>query len=328
MPDTFLWVGTSDSTTTATTGGWNVAANWYKNGVASATLPAAGDYVFFSATTADIAVGPNTNNTSIVYLGSLNFDQSWEGSVPSAGLNIGAAKVNIGYHYGSGSPSGSPRIRLNLSAAPLTTNASHASTIVVFNTSGSSDDLYKEPVRILCSNAASTLEVRKGSVGVATSGPEESATINKVQVGYVDNVASDAAVTVGAGVTVTSFIQTGGANLVQCSPTTVSASAGTLTLVGTGTIASLSVGKDATVYPDGTLTLTAVENSGIIDMMRSSGARAVTGITLYDGATFKADADVVTLPTATSGTATLTLKECRIEDVTLDLGRGPVLRAY
>ena len=325
MSDTFIWVGTADSTTTTTAGGWNVAANWLKNGAASGTLPQAGDWVSFENGTQDIAVGPNTNSSTIVYLGSLSFAQSWTGKTPADGLNVGAAQVNIGQQYGGGSPAGSPRIQLNLTPSPITTNASHSSQITVFNTASASQDANREPVRIVCNNASTRVEVRKGRVGVATNCAGQTAVLSSVAVGPGDG-GSAPYVNVGAGVTLSTYRQNGGQNVLQCAAGTVDVQGGELTIRGSGSVSSLGVSRGGTVYPESTGGVGQLSASGTVDFNRSAAARTVDGVTLYSGSAFKADRAFVTITTGTSQTNNLKLQSCTLADVTLDLGVNPVIR--
>ena len=287
---------------------WNSTNIWV-----SATLPTVGDHVYAENVTTTISTGPSGTND--VLFASLNFDASYIGLCggSTAPLGVMATDVNIGYHYGSGSPAGSGRINLDLSGG---TSHTSAGRITVFATANSPQDDDRDPVRIVTDSTYHTLEVRSGSVGVATNVAGETATLSAVEISFVESVDDDAAVNVGPGVTLSTLKQLGGDNVVQCAATTVDAQAGTLLLVGSGAYTNMHIGRAAKVYPESSGAITQMYVAGEIDMTRSNETRTVTNVALFDGCTFRADWQVVAL---TNG---LDLTQTRLQDCTVELGRN------
>jgi len=272
---TKIWVGT-DSTNE---GDWATAANWSPSGV-----PANADDVYLENSSQDVTEG---FDQSAVALTSLHIALSYTGKIGDDDeyLQIGATTVNIGSHNGPGSPSGSGRIKLDLGTT--------AATVVIYN-SGTSYDSGYPAIRILCNNAATTLEVRKGTVGVAYETGETS-TLLKITEGYVSSVAGDADVFIGSGVTLTTLEKAGGDCVLGCAATTVNHSAGNLTTTGSGAITTLN-NDGGTVISNSTGTIALLDtDGGLVDFTKSAAARTVTTCKLDAGGKLKYDPDVVTM---------------------------------
>jgi len=277
MPDTKIWVGTD----TGNEGDYSVAANWSPSGV-----PVATDNVYFKDSSQDCDGGLDQ---SAVALGSLNIAQSYTGKIgtTSAYLQVGADTVKIGHHFGPGSPTGSGRIKIDLGSVT-------AAAVTVENTSSSPTETTKPPVRLLAANAGTTIEVRKGKATIAFDTGETS-TIDKCTVSYVSHKNTDAEVIIGEGVTLTTFEQTGGDNVLQCAATTVDAEGGSLLTTGSGAITTLNA-KGAKVTPNSTGTITTLDiDGGDVDFLKSAAARTVTNCTLDEPGTLKRDPAVVTI---------------------------------
>jgi len=270
-----IWLG-NDS---GNEGDWSVAANFLPSGV-----PINGDDVYLENSSQDVTAG---FDQSAVTLASLNVDQTYIGKIGDADdyLKIGATKLNIGQHYGPGMPAGSGRIKIDLGSAQ--------SAVVVHNT-GSPADSNKPAVRLKANNASTTIEVRKGSVGVATE-TGETTTVSKIIISYVSQVNSDADVFIGPGVTLTTLDQLGGDGILECAATTVNAKAGTLTITGSGIITTLNA-EGATVISNSTGTITTCNvKGGTADFTKSAAARTVTTLKLEAGGILKYDPGVLTI---------------------------------
>lgn len=268
---TKIWVGTTDD--------WNVAGNWSPAGV-----PVNADDVYIENSTQDIA---STLDQSAVTLDSLNIAQSFTGKIgtTSAYLQIGATIVRIGYHYGPASPAGSGRLKIDLGAA--------AAAVTVYNTGSTPTETNKPCVRLLANHANTTIEVRKGKVGIAFD-TGETTTIASCTVSYVSHKNTDAEVIIGSGVTLTTFEQTGGDNILQCAATTANAEGGSLLTAGSGAITTLNA-KDGDVISNSTGTITTLTITGSnVDLTKSAAARTVTNCTLDEPGSLKVDPGVVT----------------------------------
>ncbi len=125
----------------------------------------------------------------------------------------------------------------------------------------------------------STLEVKKGNVGVAML-TGDTATVATVLCSYLENPQSDVDMKIGSGVTLTTLTQSGGKCELGCAATTVSVSAdGVLTTVGTGTIATLNV--NGKVFPCSTGAITTVNlYAGILDFRPDRSARTVATLNI------------------------------------------------
>jgi len=275
MADTKIWVGTD----TGNEGKFNIAANWLPAGV-----PVSTDHVYFKNSSQDC---DGDLDQSAIDLGSLTIEQSYTGKIgtTSAYLQISATVVKIGQHFGPSSPTGSGRIKLDLGTT--------AGAVTVYNTSSSPTETTKPPVRIIANQANTTIEVRKGKVGIAFD-TGETTTIGSCTVSYIAHQKTDAEVIIGEGVTITTFEQTGGNNVLQCAATTVNAEGGSLLTTGSGAIATLNA-KDGDVTSDSTGTITTLTiTGGDVDFTKSAAARTVTNCTLDGPGSLKFDPAVVT----------------------------------
>jgi len=276
-------IAVSAGTTTSKIGDVSAAGNW--GGGAAAAAPVNGDDIHLEDSNQSMLTGLDQ---SAVALASLNIAKSFTGVIgtASAYLQIGSVAVKIGYQYGPGEASGSGMIKLDLGSVT-------AATVVVFD-AGSSSDSTVPSILLKCANAATTLEVRKGEVGVAFYTGETS-TLATINSGFVDNVESDAKIYIGAGVTLTTLTKKGGKCLLRCAATTVNNYAGELTTEGAGAIATLNV-KDGTVFSNsvGTITNCNISSKGTVDFTRSAQARTVTTCKVDDEAAVKFDPNVIT----------------------------------
>jgi len=275
MADTKIWVGTNSGHE----GDWATAANWSPSGV-----PASTDNVYLENSSQSVLVGLDQ---SAVALGSLNIAQSFTGAIGTAAayLQISATLVNIGYHFGPGEAAGSSLLKLDLGTT--------AATIIVFN-GGISADTTRPAIRLKYVNAATTLEVRKGEVGVAIETGEVS-TGSVINVGYVNNIEGDANVYIGSGVTLATLTKKGGFAMLRSAATAVVNYAGELITEGSGAIATLTAkGGNVISNSTGTITNCLSNEKGTIDFTKSAQPRTVTNCTIDDEGSIKADPAVIT----------------------------------
>jgi hypothetical protein len=274
-----IWVGTD----AGNEGKWGTAANWSPSGV-----PITADDVFLKDSAQNVT---GDFDQSAVLLASYNQDQSYTGLIGDAinYLIIGATKVNIGYHDGPGSPAGSGRTKLDLRDDLLS-----VSTVIISNT-GTPIDTNKPAVRLLANKNTTTIEVKKGSVGIAYEVGETSS-VSSITIGYISQVAGDADVFIGSGLTLITLNQNGGDCLLKCGATTVNANAGgTLQTEGAGAIATLNAKGGKTICNStGTITALNISEQGDVDFTKSSQARTVTTPKLDKSGKLKYDPAVVT----------------------------------
>lgn len=281
---TKIWTG-------ATSGDWATAGNW------DGGVPANSDDVILDNNAVDVDEGLDQSG---VQLASLTITQSYTGRVGTAAayLQIGATKVSIGSYSGPGYPGGSGRICLDVGTEPA--------TIEVHDTSSSPTETYLPPVRIKAADAATTVHVRKGRVGLACV-PGETSTVASVNVSYSTNPASDAEVVIGSGVTMATLNQTGGVVTLQAAATTINLAGGTLHTRGSGAITTLNVSGGACYASStGTITNANVQGSsttGSLDFTRSTLARTVTNLKLSAGGQVAYDPAVLTVTTHVAPTS-------------------------
>jgi len=269
---------------------WSSADNWDGGAVPGG---AASQNVYLDNWTEDILYGLDQSGIANT-LDSLNSDQSFTGKIGPDGatgyagdyLQIKATVLNIGQHNGPGTPSGSGRIKIDLGSTACTVNIHNA---------GNPADPNKPAIRLLANNAATTIEVHKGKVGIAWE-PGETSTVGTITESFVTQKGSDADVYIGSGVTLTTFNKTGGDAVLGCAATTVNNDGGNMTTVGSGVIATLNI-TAGTITSNSTGTITALNTTGtgVIDLLKSAAARTITTAKIGDTGKIKYDPSVVTM---------------------------------
>ena len=289
---------------------WGTAANW-----SGSTVPIAADDVVFRDSSVPVLWGLDQ---SAVTLASLVIEQSYTGTIglnqravvtgaagaTSTGrpeyradyLDIGWDECRIGETIGPGAGAGSGRLKLDNPKAG-------ASTTTVFDT-GAGIDANRPAVRLLLANASADVLVRNGSggVGIAVDDPAETSTCGDVSVS--DQTGATRAF-VGEGVTLTSFTQDGGDNVLRAAAgvTTVTVNGGVLAVEGSGYGITTLNARGGTVFPNSTPTggnaITTVNvEGGTVDGLGSREARTWGTVNMKDpGSTLRADDDVVTITT-------------------------------
>lgn len=273
MAKVTIWTGAVD-------GDWATAGNW-SNGI-----PVSTDTVYIEHASRSI----DTNlDQSAVTLAALYVRQSYIGQLGTAAayLQIGTAVLHVGGHVGAGAPAGSPRVKIDVGTT--------ACAISIWNSAAVSIDAGLPPIRLLANNAATTLRVSRGIVGLAVGASSETSTVASIDVGFLTNKLNDASVVVGPGVTVATLTKTGGAAVVHCAATTITNTDGSLLTMGTGAIGTLTVqGGTAVCNSAGTIT-TLSAYGGLVDMTQSSAPRTVTTSRIKAPGALRLDPTVITL---------------------------------
>jgi hypothetical protein len=251
---------------------WNTAANWREGSV-----PVAGDDVTIEGSNA-ITYGLRQSG---VALGDFVVSPTYSGTIGSLGKPLDIDPDLFEF-------AGTGKAYIDLNAAnisPRVTATASAST---------GAGLY------LTGTNLATLRVEGGVVGVAVNAGETSTLAT-------GQVSGSGKLTIGSGVTLTSFLQVAGTGVVECAATTVTADSGTLTTSGAGAITTLT-NNGATVYASSSGTITDLHGKGgTTDLTKSKTPRTVSELHLYDGGKVLVDADVVTLTATTvHGLVTLT----------------------
>lgn len=130
-------------------------------------------------------------------------------------------------------------------------------------------------------SAMTTVEVRKGKVGIAPD-PGETATVATVLCSHSGNQQYDVDLTIGAGVTLTTLTQSGGRCSLNCAATTVTTSQGCETRTGgSGAITTWYVYGKA--FPEGTGTISTMHLYGESDESGDRSARTISSLVAYSG---------------------------------------------
>lgn len=262
---------------------WNTALNW-----SGSAVPVNADNVYIDEGSDDILYGLNQ---SAVALDELHISQLYTGLIGTADayLQIGATTAAIGEYFGSGSPQGSRRIKIDFGGATV--------AVTVYNSGSSGEESNQQPIRLKINDAAGTLRVMRGKVGLCV-GTGETGEIATLTVGYVSNIEQDSDVLVGPGVTIATITKYGGKLVTQSGATTVTHNAGTMQTEGTAAFTNVDiVGGTAILNASGTIgDLDCL--GGASDFTRSPVARTVTDLTIYAGASCYYDPAIVT---ATNG---------------------------
>jgi hypothetical protein len=177
MPSTIQWIGGAGSLS------WTSTANW-----SGGVVPATGDIVYIrnSASSIDIGLGQ-----SAVLLAQLIIEQTFTGRI--GGSN--GTPLAIGFTYGRiGDPGGTTGTVSTGAGAIHLDSGTNPATLEIVNTKNSGTDTGLEPVRWIGNNAANVVVVMGGTVGIATTSPTQTATLDKL-------IASGGAVNCGPGMT-------------------------------------------------------------------------------------------------------------------------------
>lgn len=236
----------------------DVAANW------DGGLPVDGDDVVIGPGSSSILYGLDNHTVTPA---SIVISQGFTGKIGLARVNRDVStapyyeyretylkygesgdSTNIAVTIGAGEGTGSSRIKLS-------TGSSQA-TISVLN-SGQVETVGDQSIYWVGTHASNSLQVSKGSVGVAAL-PGESATLLTLNVGYRQNVSGDSSVACGSGVTLTNAtIRQAGGNLTLNSATsgtaTITISDGKLTLQAGGHLGLSILGGEVVYNSTGTL---------------------------------------------------------------------------
>lgn len=319
---------TDFAVTTASAGpnDWSTALNW-----SGGAVPVNADNVTFRDNAVNVAWGLDQ---SAVELGNVIIEQTYTGRIGLDRTNfatsangetvsstvaaeyredyliVGYDNLDIGQNFGPGSPAGSRRLKIDNDQTTGTPRCT------VHNTASSSVDSGLPGIRLKFNNASTELFIRAapGGVGVAIDEPNETSTLSKVS---IPDFATNSAVHISDGVTITTFEQFGGFHVLQAAGTvtTLNVNGGTLTTEGAYkfTTANMNGGTWNANNLDGSDVIadTVNLNGGTLDTLNSSRARTITTLNVEQGGTIRADNSILTITTLTDpdGPYTATFSE-------------------
>lgn len=265
------------STTTSSEGPnhWDTSENWDTN-----TVPVSSDTVYISDTDNSILYGLDQ---SAVTLTALHIEQTFTGTIGLPRLNsdgassyseyrdqylkIGATSLFIGDKEGDGSE----RIKINLGSVQTT---------ALITESGDSPDGNTPAILLLGTHASNVININRGSLGVAYY-PTEVSTIATLRQAFFDDAADDTNVYLGAGVTITDILKTGGVLDVNSATTTFKQTAGTTT-IHDGAHAVLNILAGLLNYNStGTLSAVNLSGDGVLVFDQDARPKTVTIINKY-----------------------------------------------
>lgn len=272
----------NQSTTTSPSGPnwWTVAANWMENSV-----PTTGDTVYFDeGPSCTYGLDNNGDTLAALYVTS-NFPADSEIGLPrtnAAGYpEYRDQRLRIGATLGV-IDTDSRRIRLDFDT--------DQTALTVLNT-GSPTEGDVAALDVIGTNASSTAAVLKGDVAFAGLAGE-TAQFASVRVAFRTQREGDARVVLGAGLTLATLEQSGGAVDLRCALTTYTKEAGSADRTGTGTITTLS-NRGGEFADAGTGTITTMHQGGTYTRV-GLAALTVTTAYLYGGGVTIDEAGVVT----------------------------------
>jgi hypothetical protein len=271
-------------------GKFSTAGNW-SNGV-----PVTGDTAIFdpatvSGWTAELDQHLVVLARLVLMLGN------YELGTAAAYARIGATAVEIGAWERATQPAGFKRVKLDL--------GTDAAAVVISDTGTNQTEQQFPPVRLLCNNAATTVQLIRGKAGIACESAEETSTLASIQQSWRTSRETDSGLIVGPGVTtLTSITKTGGTAIVSCAATTITHRGGTLETRGSGAVGTIDC-QGGTVVSNSTGVVGAAKaaTGGFVDFTKSRSARTVTAITLDPGGSVAYDPDVLTVTNKVAPTA-------------------------
>lgn len=227
--------------------------------------------------------------------------ESADSSVPEyrqTYFDVGATNIDYGEHFGTGSPTHNDRIKID--------NGKSGASLLRVHAGAETGESNKPAIQYIAANASADIEVRGGSVGIATDSPGETATVGDINVVSQRN---NTRVFTGDGCTISgNWKQRSGINRLAAAATvaSVEVNGGELDIEGGDyaiTAATITAGviRDKHTHSSailGTLNL----NGGTVDYSRSDEARTVTTINHEDG-TLVADFSVLTVTNYNEPTA-------------------------
>ncbi len=273
------WVGNGDS---ANPNDWDNTVNWKES-----TVPVNGDDVYLRDSQISILDGLDQ---SAITLNSLNIDMTFTGLIGNdftEFLEIASTSVVIGTNDTAKTPQGSRRLNLDLKSG--------TDAIEVLNTSSSSQDLDRAPLRLIIAEAGCKIYITKGVIGIGDE-PDQTVTFDELNIAD-----SEATYSVGRSVTYADLNHQDGTGDVYSMPTaSLNVEGGTVNTYGTDALPVLTVGLTGTLNANHIgVTAAATLNGGLLNLLDSTIPRTYTALVQKRGSTLSYDPSIVTITTYT-----------------------------
>lgn len=282
---------------------WDTAANW-----TGGAVPVDSDNVYFENSSVSVLYGLEQSDIQPTLT---HFRRSYTGAVglPRWNETGGYPEYRTGYLQIE-----SVTLIVEADSGRIKIDATDGQTAVQVLNTGSPAEEGVPAFLFKGTHADNTLEINKGSVGVAVFAGE-TATLATLRVNYTESVSSDVSLIAGVGLTLATLHQSGGKVDLSKSPTTVTQIAGSLVVRGTTTATTLTIdGGETWWLSSGTITTLNVGNEGVADFSRDTTPRTVTNCNVYHGGTILDPSGSVTF---TNG---VQLQRTTLDRVNLDLG--------
>lgn len=259
------WISTSS-------GDWASTSNW-----SGSAVPTAGDTVVFQKNAVDVTGSLDQSTVTNIIL---QVHQSYTGRIGDVDnyLQLGCQSIEIGRDDEGLRPAGSARLNIN--------SGTVACTIDVFQTGLLAADTGFLPVRLLTTNSASDIRIRRGKVQVAGF-TAETTTIDDLEIGEENASDQNTQVLLGGGITMDDMNVRSGSVVVRCAVDVLTQYGGTVRTEGTGTVATFNVrGGTAICNSSGTITAMNVGTGGKATFDQAVVARTLTDVTLSKDSEF------------------------------------------
>lgn len=276
---------TTHATTATNPNDWSIAANWSASGVPS------GDTVFVQTSSVNILNGLAQGAISLT---ALNILASYTGEIgrPVYSESGGYYEYRNTYltfndvttlNVGFGPGSGSSRLKID-------TGSNAICTANIYKTGQRKEEgvpalLWKG------GHASNVFNLFRGDVGIAFL-PGETAVIATLNIGFIDNPSSDAAIWCGSGTTLTTVAKIAGTLTMNAGCTTFTQSGGDDNLgnggdttIWAGSVTTMTVDKGNMFWnSSGTITTLKLGQDAIFDASEAKAATTVTNCTMEPGA--------------------------------------------
>lgn len=296
----------TESTASAGPCDWSTADNW-----SDGAIPANGDTVIFRDSAVSCCFGLDNNSLTLVelrveqtYTGKIGFNRnqfvtSADGDAADTSkseyrddyLRVDVDTIEIGKHVGSGSASGSGRIKIS-------NESTDAATITVFATSSVATESRLAPVRFKTAHANTDIYIRSGSVGLGIDEPEENCTVGDI---FLNG--SNSKLYMGSAASVENLVQSDGQSLVQSDATVTSIKllGGNMTTEGDYTVTTFTI-EGGVLNPNhgksgGNAITTFNINGGVVQGNQTSAPRTWATVNVAVGASLTLDPNQVTMTT-------------------------------
>lgn len=257
---------------------WSVPANW-----SLGSVPAAGQDIVINNCATDLTWNvPSSGPTFATWTQDASFtgrlglpDISESGGYFEYRQRFAVFGVTNGNAatFGNGVGGGSGRTRINFNATQ---------PVITVYATGQPIDPTIEALQLTNTASGATLTAFAGSIGLCVV-PGDTATLTTINVGSINNPATDVTLRATSGLTLATLNQNGGDITLNAGLTTITKTLGTTTILGTGAVTTMTL-QGGTLWYESSGTITTLSlQGGVIDFSRDNRARTITTATVYKG---------------------------------------------